>query len=79
MGVNFWEELMRIPYQNFFEVLSQLRDYCLESNIEEYKQQSFANKIHLFLLPNAKFNPKNQQPTYILDFQLRNPQFTTVI
>ena len=80
MGVNFWEELLRIPYQDFFDVFSKLHNYCSsDCRKSEHEEQSFADNIHLFMLPNAKFNPQNEHPTYILDFQLRNPQFTTVI
>ena len=79
MGVHFWKQLMRISYQKFFEVFLELRNYCFESEMETYSKMPFADKIYLFLLPNAPFNPQNEQPTYIIDYQLRNPQFTTVI
>ena len=55
-------------------MLLQLRTYCLDIN-----KTKIAEEIHLFLVPNYHINPMNIEPTYILDFELRNPQFTSIL
>ena len=77
MAVNIWNEIM--SYDNFFTVFLELREYCLETELKSYSKSPFAQKVHLFLFPNAHFNIQNEKPNYLFNFQLRNPQFTTVI
>ena len=77
MGVNFVKEIAKGAehFSKFFKVFLEIRKYCLQ---EGYAPMA-GSCSRLFLLPNRHFNPINVNPTYILDFQLHNPQFTSVL
>lgn len=75
MGVNLVEEMGKGSehFDNFLKLFLELRNYCLD------KWDKSLQNFHLFLLPNFHFNPLNIELAYILDFQLHNPQFTSVL
>lgn len=75
LGIEFQQELKK----TFFQVLRELHSYCLENNFKNYKKFPISEKIHLFFLPNTYFSPHNITSTSTIDYQLRNPQFTSVV
>ena len=78
--INFWEESLKDYYNKFLENFIDLRNYCTaDINDPRTKEMQVSKKIHLFLLRNGHFNPNNIDPTYILDLQLRIPQYTTIV
>lgn len=79
LGVNFFQEMLHDYCATFYNTFIELRDYCCENDCEVYKHKKISERIHLSLLPNSPFNKNNIDPSYILDLQLRNPEFTTVI
>lgn len=79
LGVNFLKEVLNAYFTDFYEVFIQLRDYCYETECEFYKNKEISNRIYLSLLPNSHFTKYNFDPSYILDLQLRNPEFTSVV
>lgn len=77
LGVNFLDN--GLVNDDFYRVFFELRDYCCETDCEAYKTKEIAKHIHLSLLPNSHFNINNSDPSYILDLQLRNPEFTSIV
>lgn len=79
LNINIVEELLIPGYLDFFwETFIQLRNFCLEEDHDKCKDSPITNKLQLFLLPNTHFNPDNIEPTFLLDYQLRNPQYTSI-
>jgi hypothetical protein len=79
LGVNFLEEITRYYFHDFLETFMELQEYCRESDVQVYKEKAISKRIHLSLVRNVPFNPNNIDPCYILDLQLRNPEFTSVV
>ena len=79
LGIDFKYESNKDYFNTLFRLFSNLRDYCYESKCSQYKMFPIARKIHLFLLHNSSFNKHNKHATNMIDFQLHNPQFTTLI
>lgn len=79
LAINFHEDIFLPGYKDiFFKAFFELRNFCCEDDSDKYATLPTARNFHLFLLPNGHFNPNNIEPTYVLDCQLRNPQFTSV-
>ena len=79
LGVDFFEETPKEYFDDLFTTLFKLREFCDTFDSPRYSDSPISKRIQVFLLPNAHFNAGNIDPTYILDLQLRNPLFTTVI
>jgi hypothetical protein len=72
--INIIQEILIPGYLNdFFEIFVKLQKFCLKKT----RAQDLPLKI--FLLPNGNINPDNKEPTYLLDFELRNPQYTSIV
>ena len=81
--INFVEEVIlqsdsKSACSGFFATLLELAKYCSETDLEMYKKSPIASKLQLFLLPNSPFIPDNPLLTYVLDYQLRNPMYTSI-
>jgi hypothetical protein len=79
LGVNFIEEMPHSYFSELYDTFIKLWDYCHEKNREKYEKKEIAKRIHLSLLPNSHFTKGNSDPFYILDLQLRNPEFTSIV
>ena len=77
LGINF--EQLRIQFRYFYNLFIDLRDYCRETDIAKYKILPIAEKVDIFLLPNTSFSCSNIGLITTLDFQLRNPTFTSLV
>lgn len=77
VGINFNEEKRNSYFKELMETLNQLRSFCCMTDPMGYKQSPMLKQLKIFVLPNCQYS--NIYPLYILDLQLRNPLFTTVI
>ena len=77
LGVDFPEENDR----QFYEIFEKLRQYVshFSKDYREYQKDPISEHFHVFILPNFCFNSGNPLAAFIIDLQLRNPQFTTVV
>ena len=75
LGVNFLEELQ--ANQDFFNIFKLLREYCSSADYES----CWVSKFHVFILGNEHYNLNTKDPKYkyLMELQLRNPQFTTMV
>ncbi len=69
-GINFLVE------QNFFKLIKWL--IALRKFIRS-GEDDISKRLALYLIPNNPFNPNNADPSYILDFVLRCPSFTSLV
>lgn len=80
LTINILEDLLIPGYlDNFLKKFLELRKLCLEEDCTKYEGFPVISELKLFLLPNAHFNPDNIEPTFLLDYQLRNPQYTSIV
>lgn len=79
LGINFLSDIPKHHSDMFYKTFFELRDYCFETVCEVYMEKEISKRIHLSLLPNASFKKYNNDPSYILDWQLRNPEFTSLV
>ena len=79
LGINFLADIPQRHSVEFYETFFELRDYCCEKDCKAYQTKEISKRIHLSLLPNSPFNKCNIDPCYILDLQLRNPEFTSLV
>ncbi len=71
-GINFFGEIQN-DFDELMKWLIALRKFILSSD------EKISERLALYLLPNGSFNPNNAAPTYIFDFVLRCPSFTSLV
>ena len=79
LGIDFLFDIPKSHSVEFYETFLELRDYCCEKDCKAYQTKQISKRIHLSFLPNSPFNKWNIDPCYILDLQLRNPEFTSFV
>ena len=75
-AVDFLKLVCEPYFPKFMNIFLKLRKFCDET-LDSSWDKSFARRILVFILPNGHFNLEN--PNYSLDFQLRNPLYTTIV
>ena len=77
LGIDFLEE----NDLRFYRIFEDLRQYVSQfsKDYSDYQKHQISKDFHIFILPNVCFNSENRLSTYIIDLQLHNPQFTTVV
>ena len=83
--MNFFD-LLQYDFTKFIQILIEIRQYILSETVKDKRcskigkvPQCISNCFGLFLLPNGRFSPAGSELTSLFDFQIRNPQQTSLV